>query len=123
MDDSIVINVKTQFLAQHSRPENRHFVFAYTITITNCGAEAAQLISRYWRIRDNNNKTQEVHGTGVVGEQPRIEAGGHYTYTSSAILATEAGTMEGFYIMRRDNGDTFKVPIPTFGLVPSHAIH
>lgn len=122
-DHNIVVSAKTRFLSEHSDPMDRRFVFAYTITISNQGDTTAQLISRYWKIKDTNNKTQEVEGTGVVGEQPIIHAGKSYTYTSSAILETESGTMQGYYLMRKDNGDHFQASIPTFALVPAHAIH
>lgn len=119
----INIQAQIQYLHNHSNPSERRFVYAYTITISNRGEAAAQLISRYWKIRDANNRIREVEGAGVVGEQPRIVPGAAYTYTSSAILETETGTMEGHYVMQSDDGESFKAIIPTFALVPAHAIH
>jgi ApaG protein len=121
--NNIRIYVKTQFIERYSEATAHRFVYAYTITISNQGQRASQLISRYWRIKDARDKIQEVEGLGVVGEQPRILAGNDFTYTSNAILETETGTMEGYYFMQYDDGETFKAPIPTFVLAPAHAIH
>ena len=121
--DDIRITVKAEFLAQHSNSAKHRFAFAYTITIANYGQRSAQLLSRSWKIKDANNKIQVVEGLGVVGEQPRIAPGGAYTYTSSAIIETEIGTMEGYYLMQCEDGDTFQAAIPTFVLAPAHAIH
>jgi len=119
----IDIHIETQFIDSQSQPEDRRFVFAYTITITNDSDIPAQLVSRHWIITDANNAKQEVQGLGVVGEQPRLEPGEDYTYTSGVILETEIGTMEGSYQMRTDEGEIFDAPIPLFALVPPHAIH
>ncbi len=120
---SILIQVKPVYIAAQSQPEQRRFVFSYTITITNQGEEQAQLISRHWRITDADNRLQEVRGLGVVGEQPVLEAGQSYTYTSGVILETETGIMEGSYQMRSLAGAEFDAPIPAFALAPPHAIH
>lgn len=120
---SILIQVKPTYIAAQSQPEQRRFVFSYTITITNQGDEQAQLISRHWRITDADNRLQEVRGLGVVGEQPVLEPGQSYTYTSGVILETETGIMEGSYQMRSLSGAEFDATIPAFALVPPHAIH
>ena len=121
--NDIRVTVKTQFQDHYSDMADHRYVYAYTITIANLGQQPAQLISRYWKIRNANNKIQEVEGMGVVGEQPRILPGESFTYTSNAILETETGTMEGYYIMHNDNGESFKAIVPLFGLVPAHSIH
>lgn len=120
---NIQVSVKTTYVAAQSQPLEQRYVYAYTITIANQGYETAQLISRHWRITDANDKLQEVQGVGVVGEQPVIEPGKSYTYTSGVILETETGLMEGTYHMRRNDGAMFDAAIPTFALVPPHAIH
>lgn len=122
-EQPIQVSVKTVYVAAQSQPQSQRFVYTYTITIANTGDEPAQLISRHWRITDANEKLQEVRGLGVVGEQPVIAPGKSYTYTSGVILETETGLMEGSYQMRRDGGEQFDTPIPTFALVPPHAMH
>ena len=122
MSNKIQVSVKASYLPEQTLPQQR-YVYSYTITIANEGEEAAQLISRHWRIRDANDNLQEVQGIGVIGEQPHIAPGESFTYTSGVVLETETGIMEGTYQMRADSGDTFDTAIPTFALVPPHAIH
>ena len=119
----IQISVQTSYIQAQSRPLAARFVYAYTITIKNDGNEPAQLLNRHWIITDASNKVQEVKGPGVVGEQPRLLPGQEYRYTSGVILETETGTMEGSYQMRKDSGELFDAPIPTFVLIPPHSIH
>lgn len=119
----IEVHVTTEYLPRQSEPERHRFAFAYHITIANGGAAAAQLISRHWIITDANERRQEVRGLGVIGEQPVIEPGHAYRYTSGAVIETEVGTMGGSYQMSCTNGDMFDVPIPTFVLAVPRAVH
>jgi len=120
----IVVDVITDYLSQHSRPEAGQYTFAYTITISNAASAPVQLISRHWIITDADNDVQEVRGEGVVGEQPIIYPDTSFRYTSGATLPTPVGCMEGAYFMVvRDPIDldpndlpTFEVPIPAFSL-------
>lgn len=123
MTEDIVVTVQSQYLTEQSEPESHRYVFAYTITIRNEGDETAQLISRHWIITDENNAVQEVKGLGVVGQQPVIEPGEQYTYSSGAILATTTGTMVGTYQMKAADGVMFEAQIPTFALIPPHKLH
>lgn len=119
----ISIQVKTQYLAEHSSPLSRRFAFAYTITITNNGDEPVQLLRRHWIITNGNRKVEEVRGDGVVGQQPWIAPQQSYHYTSGAVLETPVGTMEGSYDMQRANGDVFMALIPRFTLAKPGALH
>jgi ApaG protein len=119
----ILINIRTAYLDDHSQPEEKRFAFAYTITIENNSDVPTQLISRHWLITDSNDVVQEVKGMGVVGQQPRILPGESYTYSSGAVLETQAGTMEGSYQMQTDDGNQFDVPIPAFSLTRPQSLH
>ena len=123
MTDPIKIQVYTQYLEEQSDPELGRYAFAYTIDITNEGDESVQLINRHWLITDDNNRTEEVKGSGVVGLQPQIPPGQTFQYTSGAVLGTELGTMHGSYEMRTANGRVFKAAIPTFLLSTPHTLH
>lgn len=123
MNHPIDIAVKTQYLVEQSVPDEDRFVFSYTITLTNRGIEDAQLISRHWLITDGNNAVQEVKGMGVVGQQPTLEPGASYTYSSGVVLPTQTGTMTGTYQMRAASGTAFEASIPVFALVPPHLLH
>jgi len=91
-------------------------VFGYRVKIDNQGQETVQLMSRYWRITDELGRTLEVEGDGVVGEQPLIEPGDHFEYTSGTPLSTPSGVMIGRYQMVTASGETFDADIPAFSL-------
>lgn len=120
---SIAIRVSSRFLADQSEPGDGRFAFAYTVSITNAGSESVRLLSRYWLITDGNNDRREVHGEGVLGEQPYIPSGETFEYTSGALLNTAVGTMEGSYQMVTDSGDCFDAEIPRFSLIDPQALH
>ncbi|MEZ5996655.1 MAG: Co2+/Mg2+ efflux protein ApaG [Hyphomonadaceae bacterium] len=118
----VVVRVEPQFLAEESNPEQGRYVFAYTIEIENRRADQVQLISRFWRITDENGLTQEVRGPGVIGQQPLIGPGESFRYTSAAPLAAPSGVMSGAYSMQRANGEAFDIAVPLFALdSPHHA--
>lgn len=121
--EQIDIKVDTHYLQDQSDPEQSRFVFAYTIDITNRGQESVKLLNRHWRIIDDNNKTEEVIGAGVVGQQPEIAPGKTFQYTSGAVLATEFGTMQGNYEMQSAAGEKFRADIPPFLLARPHRVH
>lgn len=117
------IKVSTQYLRQQSDPARAAYAFAYTITITNNREEPVKLLSRHWIITDQNNKVEEVKGPGVVGQQPLIQPGQSYQYSSGAVIHTEIGDMKGTYTMQRSNGEVFAAPIPLFVLAVPHMLH
>ena len=119
----IRIHVATQYVDEQSEPSIDRYVFAYTITIENRSSVPAQLISRHWVITDANGKVQEVSGDGVVGEQPRLEPGESYRYSSGAVIETPVGAMQGSYRMKDDGGIDFDAPIPPFTLAVPGMLH
>ncbi len=119
----IEVEVESDYIPEQSLPEERRYVFAYTITIRNQGTHAAQLISRRWLITDGDGRHQEVHGPGVVGEQPHLAPGESYRYTSGTVLDTPVGTMQGSYQMLADDGREFDAEIPVFTLAQPNTLH
>lgn len=119
----ITVSARTAFVPEQSDIENGRYVFAYTITITNTGSVAAQLVSRHWIITDANNQVQEVRGLGVVGEQPLLRPDESFEYTSGTALATPVGTMRGSYQMVAEDGAQFEAPIPEFTLSVPRVLH
>ncbi len=117
------VSVETAFVPEQSDETQNRYVFSYTITIANTGSIAAQLISRHWIITDANNEVQEVRGLGVVGEQPLLQPGEHFQYTSGTVLATPVGTMRGSYHLTADDGTQFDTPIPQFTLSMPRVLH
>ncbi|MEZ6017706.1 MAG: Co2+/Mg2+ efflux protein ApaG [Planctomycetota bacterium] len=115
----IRVHAAAQFLPGESKPTESSFVYGYRITLTNEGERPAQLISRHWVILDGEGRRRDVKGPGVVGQQPRLEPGQSYTYSSFSPLATTWGTMEGSYTFRAEDGATFEVAVGRFMLVPT----
>ena len=119
----IRIDVHARFLDEQSVPTDNRYVFAYTIRIANAGSVPAKLLTRHWIITDANGRVQEVRGDGVVGEQPHLQPGENFEYTSGAILETAVGTMRGSYQMLADDGRRFDAPIAQFTLSIPRTVH
>jgi len=119
----IRIQVATSYVDDESEPDSDRYVFAYTITISNSGDVPAQLISRHWIITDANGKVQEVNGDGVVGEQPKLNPGEEFRYSSGAVLETPVGAMQGLYRMEADGGVSFDALIAPFTLAVPGLLH
>jgi ApaG protein len=119
----IRVDVQTSYVPEQSDPGSQRYVFSYTITILNEGSEAARLLRRHWLITDANGKVQEVRGDGVVGEQPHLQPGQGFRYSSGAILETPVGTMQGSYQMETDQGARFDAPIAPFRLAMPGILH
>ena len=119
----IKVIVRPQYLEGQSKPDEDHFVWAYTITVENHGRETVTLKTRYWKITDATGKMQEVRGAGVVGETPTLKPGDSFTYTSGCPLKTPSGFMVGAYQMQNEAGELFNVEIPAFSLDSPHDRH
>jgi ApaG protein len=117
------VKFETAFIPDQSDEAQNRYVFSYTITITNTGSVAAQLISRHWLINDANQQLQEVRGLGVVGVQPLLRPGEQFEYTSGCVLNTPVGTMHGSYQMVAEDGTQFETPIPQFTLTMPRVLH
>lgn len=117
----IRVQVRPQFIASESDPDDGRFFWAYTIEIANEGRQTVQLRSRYWHITDETGHVEEVRGPGVVGEQPVLEPGGSFTYTSGCPLKTPSGIMVGHFTFASGSGETFDVAVPAFSLDSPHA--
>ena len=108
--------VVAQYIPQQSAPDDSIYGFAYTVTITNSGQVAAQLISRHWEIVDANGHVEEVKGLGVVGHQPLLKPGESFQYSSGSRLRTPTGAMHGTYFCVAEDGERFEALIPMFVL-------
>lgn len=113
---NITVRVEPSFVDDESSPLRDQYFWAYNVEIYNGGNERVQLVSRCWLITDSLGRTQEVRGPGVVGEQPVLETGESFRYTSGAPLSTPSGIMQGHYVMETDDGESFEVKIPAFSL-------
>lgn len=112
----IEVRAEPFFLPDRSDPEESQYVWAYRITIANHSDRTVKLLSRYWHITDGLGRVEEVSGPGVVGEQPELDPGDSYQYTSGCPLSTPSGIMVGRYTMCDDEGNSFEIDIPAFSL-------
>src|SRR3984885_1139541 len=112
----IGVSVEPTYLEARSSPRSSQYFWAYLVTIENQGRETVQLLSRHWMISNARGELNEVKGPGVVGEQPVLEPGESYQYTSGAPLNTPWGLMGGSYQMESVSGERFDIEIPTFSL-------
>jgi len=125
--EAITRGIRVQVLAEYSpersQPARSQWFFLYTIRITNEGAESVQLVTRHWIITDANGQVEEIRGPGVVGEQPVLEPGQSFEYTSGCPLATSFGTMRGTYQMLTRSGGSFDAQIAEFALSEPYTVH
>ncbi len=119
----IAVQAVAAFVPEQSDEQENRYVFSYTITITNTGGIAAQLLRRHWIITDASNQVQEVSGLGVVGEQPYLRPGESFQYSSGSSIATPVGTMRGTYQMVAEDGTKFDANIPEFVLSVPRVLH
>lgn len=119
----IRVDVSTSYIDDQSKPDESRYVFAYTITIHNEGTLPAKLLTRHWVITDANGKVQEVRGEGVVGEQPHLQPGQGFRYSSGTVIETPVGAMQGSYQMLGDDGAHFDAHIAPFRLAKPGLLH
>jgi ApaG protein len=120
--ESITVTVEPVFLEQQSSLAEGRFVWAYHVRIENGGRETVQLVNRHWQITDARGQREDVRGPGVVGEQPILDPGASFEYTSGCPLKTPSGFMVGSYEMERRDGSRFLIRIPMFSLDSPYAV-
>ncbi|MGZ8269713.1 MAG: Co2+/Mg2+ efflux protein ApaG [Methylophilus sp.] len=120
---AFAVSVKTAYLEDQSKPDESRYAFSYTVTITNTGSIAAQLISRHWVIKNDLGEIQEVKGLGVIGAQPLLEPSESFEYTSGTVLTTPNGEMKGTYQLVAADGTWFEAVIEPFKLIQPRVLH
>ena len=121
--EQIKVEVLSRYAPENSKPFEDEWIFQYTVRITNQGAGSVQLLSRHWIITDALDNVKEVKGPGVVGEQPVIDPGESYKYSSWCPLSTPTGSMRGTYQMIRADGTPFDIEIAPFGLKAKYVVN
>ena len=119
----VVVSVRTEYIVSQSMPAESRYVFAYHVSITNCGSVPAKLQTRHWIVTNGNEQVQEVKGSGVIGEYPRLESGESFHYTSGSVMDTVVGSMHGSYQFLADDGTEFDAPIRPFTLFVPNQVH
>lgn len=121
--DKIYIQSDPMYLEEESAPSRDRFFWAYHITIKNTSNEVVRLRRRHWIITESRGVQQEIRGDGVVGQEPILQPGESFVYTSGALLSSPSGMMEGGYEMECNGGEIFRVPVPAFSLDSPHEQH
>jgi ApaG protein len=119
----IRVHVAARYAPEHSHPQSSRWFFLYTVSITNESDRTVQLVTRHWIITDATGHQEEVRGPGVVGQQPVIEPGQSFEYTSGCPLTSPYGTMRGSYQMVAADGERFDVEIAPFTLRGPYLVH
>lgn len=117
----VTVRVRPEFMSERSNPSEREYFWRYVVQIENGNDETIQLIHRHWIITDALGRRQDVKGEGVVGEKPFLTPGERYLYASGCPLSEPSGMMMGSFMMRREDGEEFKVTIPAFSLDSPHS--
>lgn len=112
----ITVKVICSYQVNDSVPHLNQYVFSYRVRIENANEQNMQLVSRHWRITNGIGEEREVTGEGVVGQQPQINTGYAFEYSSFCVLATPLGYMEGTYLIQFEAGQELEVQIPRFKL-------
>ncbi|QQR81229.1 MAG: Co2+/Mg2+ efflux protein ApaG [Deltaproteobacteria bacterium] len=119
----VLVEVESEYVEERSDPEQNRYFFAYHIRITNKSDETVKLISRHWTITNSDGASEEVQGPGVVGEQPRLDPGESFEYTSFCPLTTPVGVMQGTYQMVTDDEESFDAVIAPFTLSKEEVVY
>jgi len=117
------VKVDVEYSPAHSQPAQGRWFFLYTVLITNEGGETVQLVTRHWIITDAGGHVEEVRGPGVVGQQPVLEPGESFEYTSGCPLSTPWGSMRGTYQMVTAGGEGFDADVAEFTLKAPYTVH
>lgn len=115
----IRVQVRSVYIKSRSHPSKEQYFFAYRIRITNNSERPVQLLRRHWIVTDGNEKTENIWGLGVIGEQPVILPNTGFEYSSACPLSTPGGRMEGDFEMKHIDmvgSSTFNVAIAPFSL-------
>ena len=123
LEAKVNVTVEVNYLKRESNPIANSYAYAYTVTINNNSSRWCQLLNRHWIITDAEGRTEEVQGEGVVGEQPMLDAGEMFRYSSYAVIETPIGSMHCHYDFQEEEGSRFLVPIPAFSLSQTALVH
>ena len=123
MENNVIVNAVSEFIPELSKKNDSNYYYLYEVTIQNKSRKKIKLLSRHWDISDGAGKKKQIDGDGVVGKNPIINPGEMFKYKSYCPLKTEFGFMSGFYTMKNEDGDVFKVAIPEFPLVLNNVIN
>ena len=97
-------------------PPDRPHPFVYFISIFNESQQAVTIRGRKWVVVEEGGETTVVEGDGVVGQQPEIAPGEHFSYNSYHVVGRRAA-VSGAFFGETSEGDWIYSRIPEFRLV------
>jgi ApaG protein len=97
-------------------PAEKPHPFVYFISIHNDSPVPVTLRGRKWVVREDGGEVTVVEGDGVVGQNPLIEPGGHFSYNSYHVVARSA-LASGAFFGETATGEWIFTRIPEFRLV------
>jgi ApaG protein len=109
------------FIPDQSVP-NQTYTWSYRIFMDMAEdaphSAKSQLTTRTWVITDATGKSDNVHGSGVIGFFPKMYPGATFSYESCCPLTTPTGTMSGsFQMASESSGEEFDAEVPQFNFV------
>lgn len=117
MKNRIIVEANSEYISDQSNPVEEKYFFSYNIKITNNSNQSAKLLSRYWHITDGLGNSEDIHGPGVIGKNPKIKPGESFSYTSYCPIKTPIGSMEGSFRMVNEETEEFEVEVKKFKLL------
>tara|TARA_B110000003_G_scaffold248467_1_gene260190 strand:- start:253 stop:624 length:372 start_codon:yes stop_codon:yes gene_type:complete len=117
MKNRIIVEANSEYISDQSNPVEEKYFFSYNIKITNNSNQSAKLLSRYWQITDGLGNSEDIHGPGVIGKNPKIKPGESFSYTSYCPIKTPIGSMEGSFRMVNEETEEFEVEVKKFKLL------
>jgi len=115
---SITVTVRPIYLDGPSDVVHCRFKFGYAVSIENDGTQKVQLLRRRWVIQEADGSRQDLEGDTDLGGHPVVQPGGTHVHDGSCTLTSFDGTVEGNYLVQRNDGEQFRVSVPSF---PLHA--
>jgi len=103
-----------QYDPQKFSSETPH-AFVYYLTIDNQSDKTLVLLGRKWIVEYADGTTSVIEGDGIVGQSPKLEPGGSFSYNSFHIVSQSA-IANGSFHGRTLQGDAIFTRIPGFEL-------
>ncbi|MDC1403289.1 Co2+/Mg2+ efflux protein ApaG [Crocinitomicaceae bacterium] len=117
ISEGVKVTVTSNFRTDLSHLDLGRYFFNYRIEIKNFNHFKIKLLHRDWYIFDSLGEAVFVSGEGVVGEQPVLQGGESFRYTSGVELASELGYMKGYFtFINLGTENHFQVHVPKIQL-------
>ena len=103
------------YMPSLAAPADKPHPFVYFISIHNDSPLPVTLRARKWVVSEDGGEVTVVEGDGLVGQNPLIEPGGHFSYNSYHVVARRA-RVSGAFFGQTATGEWIFARIPEFRL-------